>query len=430
MPQYIQSNLIEYIDELVKYFKKIIYCCEINENNLIEDIFESYLIPRFSEFRKGMGNSFFNITSIKKVVMDIECLLANIEELMDLQRCKIVAIVSNDNKFQGKYVNDIPVFGQDEIHYVNYDYMIVSNCSMFAQDEKRVININDYLKDYYHYEVFRAYANYFNCKKPFEGFITGLSYAEVGIDAAQLPYNVANVAVSSQDLFYDYQWAKMILNNDEIVDDIKFAIIGLGYYSFEYDLSKSNFKNLIYNYYPFFGITRNHPCSKEMVDNYDKFEQMASQIFKKDYNIILHNFLDKQNKSWWNNMINGILDDEKAEQYKWVVEKDCNKDYPETVKENTKILQDYISLLKSKKITPIIVACPTSSYYYEKFSPRIKEEFEKIINKIKEEFDVEILDYFDSKIFLKEDFYDVSHLNKNGTMKFTKLLKDKLEKLI
>ncbi|WML35481.1 hypothetical protein [Clostridium sp. OS1-26] len=165
-----------------------------------------------------------------------------------------------------------------------------------------------------------------------------------------------------------------------------------------------------------------------MIDNYIKFEQVASEIFKKDYNMILHNFLNEQNKSWWDDMISGILDDEKAEIYKWVVEKDCNKDYPETVKENTKILQEYISLLKSKKITPIIVVCPTSRYYYEKFSPRIKEEFEKIINKIKEEFDVEVFDYFDSNIFLKEDFYDVSHLNKNGTMKFTKLLNDKLEK--
>ncbi|WML35482.1 hypothetical protein [Clostridium sp. OS1-26] len=255
LPQYLQNNLADSIDELVKYFKKIIYCCEINESNLVEDILKNYLIPKFSEFRKDMGNSFSNITAVKKVAIDINCLLTNIEELMDLERCRIIAIISNDSELQGKYIQGIPVFGQHEIHYVNYDYLLVADYSMCAQDEKGVISINDYLKCYYHYEIFRAYANYSNCKKPFEGFITGLSYAEVGIDTEQLPYNVANVAVSSQDLFYDYQWARMILNNDEIVNDIKFAIIGLSYYSFEYDLSKSNFKKMIYNYYPFFRIS-------------------------------------------------------------------------------------------------------------------------------------------------------------------------------
>lgn len=48
------------------------------------------------------------------------------------------------------------------------------------------------------------------------------------------------------------------------------------------------------------------------------------------------------------------------------------------------------------------------------------------MNKIKDEFDVEILNYFDSADFSDEDFYHISHLNKNGAIKFSKLLNDRL----
>ncbi|WP_053240982.1 hypothetical protein [Clostridium sp. DMHC 10] len=248
----------------------------------------------------------------------------------------------------------------------------------------------------------------------------------MGIDVSQLSYNVINAAVSSQDLFYDYQWARLILDNKKMAHNVKFAVIGMSYYSFEYDLSKSNLKNRVYNYYPFFKKTRNHPFAKDMVENYIKFERVASKIFKKDYNIVFHNFFKGNKDTWWNNMISQVMDEKIIEKNKWIVEHDCDKDYPETVKENVGIIREYILLLKLYNITPIIVICPTSKYYYLNFSNRIKKEYENIMNKIKEEFDIEVFDYFASNVFSDKDFYNVSHLNKNGTKKFTELLNKKL----
>lgn len=154
----------------------------------------------------------------------------------------------------------------------------------------------------------------------------------------------------------------MILNNQDIGADVRFAIIGMSYYSFEYDLSKSTLKNRVYKYYPFFRESRNHPLSQEIMNNYIKFEQVASEIFKKDYNSTFYNLLKEKNESSWNYAVSKVMDKEKIEKDKWIIEKDCDKDYPETVNENIKILREYILLLKSKKITPIIVICQQARF--------------------------------------------------------------------
>ncbi|MDD7794389.1 nucleoside-diphosphate sugar epimerase/dehydratase [Clostridium sp. 'White wine YQ'] len=431
LSQHPENNLTEGLDKLAEDIEAILYSYESNDSILIEEIFIKFLTPRFEKFYKDLDKYFFKITGVKKaIVLGVNDISIHIEELVDCNKCRIVAFISDNSELQGKYINDIPIHKRDEIPLINYEYLIITdyfNCNL---ENKIIVNINDYIKYHYDYEVFRAYSSYFNCTKPLDGFITGISYAEVGIDTAQLSYDAINVAVSSQDLFYDYQWAKMILNNQDIGADVRFAIIGMSYYSFEYDLSKSSLKDRVYKYYPFFRESRNHTVPQEIIDNYVKFEQASSEIFKKDYNSTFYNLLKAINESSWNNNVSNVMNKEKIEKDKTVIERDCNKDYPETVVENTKILREYILLLKSKKIKPIIVICPTSKVYYTNFSERIKEEYKSIMNKMKDEFDVEILDYFDSTDFLDEDFYHISHLNKNGAIKFTKLLNDRLINII
>lgn len=427
LQHYPQSYLIESMEEMAKNFENIISWYEINESDLIKDTFTDILTPRFEKFYRDLDNYFFNITGIKKaIVTGVNNLSIKIEELIDSKKCRVVAFVSDNSEQNGQTINGIPIFGRDEIPYINHDYLIIAdnyNCSI---EEEMVINVFEYINYYYDYEIFRAYEFYCKCKRPIDGFITGISYAEVGIDTTHLKDNVINVAVSSQDLFYDYQWAEMILNNKELESEIKFVIIGMSYYSFEYDLSKSNLKNRINSYYPFFGITRNHPLSQEIIKKFIKFKQLASVIFNKEYNTILYNLMKEWNEPSWNVLVNGVMNEKVIEKGKLLVERDCDKDYPQTVKDNEEILREYILFLKSKKITPIVVVCPTSKHYYTNFSNRIKNQYKNIMNKIKNEFNVEIFDYFECNAFSDDDFYDVSHLNRKGAIKFTKIINDKL----
>lgn len=424
--QYPNNNLNEDMDEIAKHFEELIKCYESKESLLIKDIFTNKLVLKFDILYKNLSKFFSNITGVKKaIVIGVNNLSNKIERLIDKDKCKIIAFISDDNEFKGKWFNNIPIHGSEEVKWIRYDYVINSdnyNCNF---EEKHSINIDDYIKRYYDYEIYRAYDYYLSCKEPLDAFITGISYAEVAIDTEKLPFNIINLAVSSQDLFYDYKWAEMVLNNNEIGKNIKFVMIGLSYYSFQYDLSKSNFKDRVYMYYPIFKSCHNHLNANEIINNYNKFHKVASKIFKKDYINTFYSLLRENSDSLWKDFVRRVMDEEKVEKDKWMVEKDCDKNYPITVEENTKILKKYLSLLKSKEIKPIVVICPTSKHYYSKFSPRIKAEFIDIMNKVKNEFDIEVLDYFESKEFSDQDFYDVSHLNKDGAKKFTNLLNDR-----
>lgn len=180
-------------------------------------------------------------------------------------------------------------------------------------------------------------------------------------------------------------------------------------------------------YYPIFKTYHNHPYDNKIINNYNKFHRVASNIFKKDYINSFYSLLRENHDSLWEDFVCRAMDEAGIEKDKWMVEKDCDKNYPITVEENTKILKKYLSLLKSKEIKPIVVICPASKHYYSKFSPRIKAEFIDIMNRIKNEFGIEVLDYFESKEFSDQDFYNVSHLNKYGAEKFTKLLSDSIK---
>lgn len=107
-------------------------------------------------------------------------------------------------------------------------------------------------------------------------------------------------------------------------------------------------------------------------------------------------------------------------------ELDCNKNYPKTVVENTKILKDYLELLMTNNIKPIIVVCPVTKYYSKYFSVRIKEEFLEIINKLQRDYNFQYIDYFESELFDDSLFYDVSHLTFEGGEKFTMLLNEEI----
>lgn len=96
----------------------------------------------------------------------------------------------------------------------------------------------------------------------------------------------------------------------------------------------------------------------------------------------------------------------------------------ELYKKNKEYLYKIINLTKKENIDLIIVKTPTS-YNYEKMS-RLNH-----IKRIAEENDILFLDYInnmtDLNLDYNKDFYDTGHLNKNGSIKFTKKFIENLE---
>lgn len=105
--------------------------------------------------------------------------------------------------------------------------------------------------------------------------------------------------------------------------------------------------------------------------------------------------------------------------------------YPNTKIENEEIFEKLIRMLNYENIIPIIVILPTSEYYYKHFEDDFqKNKFYEVLGKLDEKYDFKILDYFKSTMFENTDFWDYSHLNKNGRRKFTEIIKKELNKYI
>lgn len=77
-------------------------------------------------------------------------------------------------------------------------------------------------------------------------FATGISHAKNGIDVYQFDMPTLNLAVSSQDLYYDYLFAKKLLEIENV--SFKYAIIGLCPFSLHYDESHRGGGTILNNF--------------------------------------------------------------------------------------------------------------------------------------------------------------------------------------
>lgn len=140
---------------------------------------------------------------------------------------EIVAFVETEPKetfFEGK-----PVLSPDELSTVEYDDIIVFSIyhdAIFDKVREYRIKGEVILSDQYdQYEEyvrlsgenpFHKKLNKLDGVKNAEVLITGLSYHDEGISVDQFARPVINMAMGSQDLFYDYEMAKYVIEEKKI----------------------------------------------------------------------------------------------------------------------------------------------------------------------------------------------------------------------
>jgi len=341
----------------------------------------------------------------------------------------VVCYCDNNNELWNRKLHNKVIIGPQNIKNYHYDYIIIAsqfNSDIYEQLINLEINrekIFDYFKfcendnNYINEELFLVDRN-----RDVEILATGISYISAAIKSLYMSKKIINLANPSQDLYYDYNIIKYILNkykND--LKNIKYIFIGLCYYSFQYDMSLSAMKSKVKMYYDAIGLKHNLKNTSILSMDLNLNKAIGDYIFfKEEYNN------EELNVEVENCKINLNQINEKNGEKQALL--DGNKNYPNTVKENIEILKSYLTLLADNKIVPIIVICPVTKYYSKIFSKRIKDEFYKIIFDLKETYEFEFLDYSESDLFVDEDFYDVSHLNEKGAKKFSGILEEHLQK--
>lgn len=341
------------------------------------------------------------------------------------KQVNILAYIDNDKSKCNKNIDNVKIFSPQYIKDFNYDYIIIA--SQYNEEiYKQLINIGiekHKIFQYYkfidnYYNLYNYYINFFIEKtSEVEVLTTGISYASNGFNEDICCKKAFKFSMGSQDIYYDYHTIKYLLSNyRNKTNNVRYVIIGLCYYSFQYDMSLSAMKDKVMLYYPVLKKSHNFNRIEDIYKECEINKSIADKI------------LAIRKGRYYEGIKIPTLNDyeDKWSTGKKQAERDCDKNYPQTVKENTQIFKDYLQLLKDYNMKPIVVVYPATKYYTKCFSKRIEDEFHSIIKKVKKEYDFQYIDYFRSDLFIDDDFVDVSHLNVTGSEKFTKILNEEI----
>lgn len=347
----------------------------------------------------------------------------------------IVCICDNDKKKINTFIDDKYVISPSDIYKYDYDYIVIASKyseqiikqlkNIGVKESKIIDGLNIYNQRINNKMVKQEFLERLNLdleQKAIEVIATGMSYSLQSINKNVLNKKVEIFALRSQDLYYDLLATQYILNRNNSRHKVKYAIIGLAYYSFNYDLSlrKDHMKyRCIDVYEPIFNETHNYNKNENM--NQERLLEyiLNNQSENNDFEYLSEYRMIKQEINQNNRSF--ITQKGKEIASKWE-----NKIYIETIFENINTFKKLIEILLVSKIQPIVVIFPTHESYHKNFPKKAKSVFHNILNMFKEMYGFEVHDFFESNLFNDCDFLDSDHLNYNGSIKFTKLLNEEL----
>jgi hypothetical protein len=428
-------NVIGIFEIIVNAFKAILDIepiTEININHCYKVEFHDCLEKILNNINENdIDNYNSNLLKINKIFQSIK---------MEAEKYKYrIAVYGQDAVFfdlVNSNVVDVFKFNPIEHSDKDFDYLVLleemNENFKSVIDQKKIFNFKAHINLNIGWEFYQYYYDYLDSDKEFEGLITGLSYFEKGISTKDLCKRFQNFAGPGQDLFYDYQVMKFVLDNQTNNKNLKYAIIGLSYYSFHYDMSLSTPKERTNYYYPIFGTFHNYQRAEIMKKFYENHYELGTEFLVKDY--IRRYFelkkepIQKQIHQIRNSKFNSsLLKKEQIANIKASAIKELTKNYPKTYKENIEILKEILKLANKHKIKPILLICPTSKIYFKNLNPKDEKEFLDLILDLKKIYKFQFIDLFKSPLFSESDFFNPSHLNFSGATKLSKLLNKSIE---
>ena len=263
--------------------------------------------------------------------------------------------------------------------------------------------------------------------------ITGSSHALNGIQ--ENCWNSAfNCSMHSQDIYYDFQCARYVLEKAETGRFARCFIV-MGYYIAYQDLSRSKVsrETVIANiYYPIFRDAHNWDCPshRNLWDGIGDIpdpiralcEQAAAQKLL-EYGTYYSEIrprgtlFDLKGRVWAE-----VSQSERLAMGQ-VRAKDHNKifQYKESLGENKEILKKFVRFLYAHDVQPIVVITPFSAEYNRFILPEMKAGVLELLDAVPE--DIHYVDFNQAgELFDPTDFMDTDHLSAKGAEKVSTIL--------
>lgn len=352
-----------------------------------------------------------------------------IDRIINKDKNMVIAYVDNNVEKQGLIFNGLPVYNPSKLIDVEFDFVII--CSIYFTEiyqqlvdiginQKKIIDLFRYVR----YNDVKLKLLELEGKKEIQAIITGMSYARYGFNSETLKLKSVNLAFNSQDIFYDYCLSQYVIENFSF--NIKYALVGLSYFSFHFDLVFSKEKHLLERYSIIKGIQKKINLQK--YNMYIKENEISGNLFSHDLEYMNEVFIDKFLEQF-------DLLDQNSKNTKNLIEDQVklarihsSKNYPKTVQENKEYLNSYLKMLFKNNIIPIFVIHPQALTYRENFQTEMIKEFQMILDEFKSKYNIKEVNLFSSEEFSNKDFFDVHHLNSRGAKKVSLILNKYLEK--
>jgi len=272
-----------------------------------------------------------------------------------------------------------------------------------------------------------------NTKTSGSTLITGSSHALNGIKEGCWN-NAFNCSMHSQDIYYDFQCARRVLETAEKGQFARCFIV-MGYYIAYQDLSLSKVsrETVIANvYYPIFGDAHNweSPTHKDLWaetgDISDPIKAACEQAAEQkllEYGTYYSELRPR-----------GTLFDLKGRTWAQVSQSerlamgqaraaDHNKTFQHkaSLEENKRLLKKFVRFLYAHDVQPIVVITPFSAEYNRFVLPEMRDGVLELIDAVPE--DVHYVDFNHAgELFDATDFMDTDHLSEKGAEKVSSIL--------
>lgn len=363
-----------------------------------------------------------NRTDIKETVLwdkngGPDCLTPEFLTQFD---CIIIAV--KDLKTSGDLFTLISMILDDDSHIIDF-YRLYRACMPFMKADRIMTN---------------------HPEQKYDGMILGISHAEVGLIPRCFDGNFCNLAVTSQDIYFNMKTLEYCLvNYPEKIRNLKYLILDLYDYTyFNYDTSLS--KNTL-NYYSLGGYLDAHNFARNK-HFHDSFENVKTDILANRFRGMTDSM-----ESLWNELFPDIYTQYDYLEFPFITttylrtkviqDKDIEKYYAntsivekifhDTIQENIQHFYELLDLLYriNSQIKIYLILLPRNFYAQQKGNAlypqytQWKEMFETILEEANKTYPFTYLNFKDHEISKEmKYYYDVSHFNYYGAVTFSKLL--------
>lgn len=250
--------------------------------------------------------------------------------------------------------------------------------------------------------------------------ILGSSQFYYDIDSKILSEHSCNLANSNQDFYYDNQ---IVLKYLDKMPNLKTAIIGVSYFSFEFDLTNTEEYWRKYFYQRFWQI---YPRTQSNFDirNYSLLAAYSPQTARKIILPFFHvNLLNNVTQYGW---FTGQNNNAKVNENTAAEDARVHTGYMKNnlIPINQGLLENTITNLQAKHVKVVLVSIPVSSVYFSAIDQTKYQLMQQTVLEIAQKYHLQYLNYSQNEKFNSNNFVDRSnHLDEQDASKFSYILK-------